>query len=458
MPCAQFLPLSRLWRDHFRTRVLPRRGHHFVRVVGAWERGNAGNTGCSYAQDLADALPQLPNLIHLNTPDLVCAIRAGRKRLLRVAEANELEPEFVQTRRLEFDEREEALVRLLHRAKSIMHPEVTPKDLLASFRGVSGANLRRLAFTSRADHSEPDDLALILKHFPNLELLKINLELFTRRGALNPIISAASAFKPSLAAPGPKLRELVLTASYDGAQFYFGDVSPSLAPLMHLAQPFAETLQVLTLDIFRDDDFNPYVDPDNSNLDDYVTDYTSLAFTSPFPLLRRLTLRGLTSAFSRLLRSIDATMLPALASSLFYISHAPAHTYHHDGVFVNFAEAASRIPGFEFGQSPRSFESTTDRLAEWARQRDADRGPSRFTFPRESTWPEPVLHPHSRVDPTALGERLRVTIEHLHKWYRRACDAQDPDALVQIREVLEGVDANRAVVEAWTAGGGTPNV
>lgn len=287
------MAIDKLYSDNFTTRVLPRRGHHFVRLLGSWKGDGPGS---DLVIHLVDALPHLPNLTQLYTPDLLGAARAGKMQFLRNTAA-QLEPELVEQSVLEFEAQEKAISGLLERAETIMHPRITFLDLFISFERNSGARLKKLQFRSSAEDACPEDLQWIYRHFPNLELLEIGLELFDQRGGLNRLLSLDPESDGPDSAPPPRLRELALTATYDGAQFYFNDpeARPALGPLMRLAQAYAETLQVLRLHIHCDDFDRDGAWDEDVNLEDFLVDHTPLAFARPFPLLRQLVLHGCSS-------------------------------------------------------------------------------------------------------------------------------------------------------------------
>lgn len=97
-------------------------------------------------------------------------------------------------------------------------------------------------------------------------------------------------------------------------------------------------------------------------------------------------------------------------------------------------------------------------MAGWIRQRDAEQAPERDNYRHaKPTWPQPLRTSPEKPDPIALSERLRHTIEHL-EWYQSAADAQDSDALVQIREALESVDIRKTVIEALAGSASGPDL
>lgn len=118
---TQKLPLHKLSLDHFSKEVLPRRGHHFVRLMGEWDSDHLESASARpFIAALVRALPQLPNLKQLHTPILVRIVQDRRQRDSRQAEEKQ------------------ALRRLVQSAEAITHPEVAPKDLFASFARVTG--------------------------------------------------------------------------------------------------------------------------------------------------------------------------------------------------------------------------------------------------------------------------------------------------------------------------------
>ena len=141
---------------------------------------------------------------------------------------------------------------------------------------------------------------------------------------------------------------------------------------------------------------------------------------------------------------IDTTRFAALKSCV--CNDTPANCA---GALPDFDYARDRIPGLKVATASVEVDSLTRHVADWIRQRDAEQPPERADYREKPTWPQPLQHPPKKADPVALSERLRHTVEHLNEWYRNASDAQDSDALVQIREALESVDIRKTVMEAW---------
>jgi hypothetical protein len=334
---------------------------------------------------------------------------------------------------------------------------------LTSFAHLSGANIKSLEFSVVATPSQPAELALALDRFPNLESLTVNFDMFDNHGAINPVLADGLTALPR-PTPPPKLRKLVVTGTYSGPQFAPDDggdddeeegLQPSYAPLLRFGHQFAATLQFLELDICRAEHDLDLDASRPTDLDDYVDDPTPFAFTSPFPRLRQLVLRDLASASATLLTSIDSVKLPALESCLCELGPDP-DSDDADLADFDLAAAAARIPGFQLGIESPAFESMMNRLDEWADPRgpDTDESPTEnYPFGTESTWPQPLWYLAETEDPTALEQRLQLSLEHLTEWFRSARDAQDPEALAQIGKVMEGVNARRTVLAAWAGAG-----
>lgn len=452
------LPVNKISSLHFATRVLPRRGHHFVRL---WDPSIHNDTTDVFAgpssahfDNLIRTLPHLPNLTELHTSDLIGDLRAGLRRSLDEAEQLELGPDAVEVYNRMYREREKAILGLLERAESIVYPMAVPRDLLSSFERISGANLTTLEVNVLAnDPHSTVDFAAVLDKFPNLESLTVHIETFDDHGALSPILGAPEDDPATLPRPPPRLRNLVLTGDSHRAQF--PDSDPSSAPLLRFAHQFARTLRTLDLDIGCAD-----YDPDgerasNTYLDDYVHDSTPLAFTEQFPHVRQLVLRDLASASATLLASIDSTTFPALKSCLCYPPPAPDKGKGNSS--LDLADGvASRIPGFQVDKGFPAFESISHRLLDWHNRRRSELRPDLHIYRHtESTYPEPVRYPYSKEDPADLSERVQRTLEHLNEWFRNARDAQDADTLAQMRDMLESIDARRAVIDAWKEGAGS---
>lgn len=459
----QVLPVNKISSSHFTTRVLPRRGHHFVRLWGDPSIHNGttdvfAGPSSAHFDSLIRTLPHLPNLTELHTPDLIGDLRIRLRRSLDEAEQLQLGPDAVEVYNCMYREREKAILGLLERVESIAYPMAVPRDLLSSFEHIGGANLKTLEVHIMAADDDPEstvNFAAVLHKFPNLESLTVHIETFGDHGALNPILVAAAAAAEdptTLPRPPPKLRNLVLTGDSHRAQF--PDFDPSSAPLLRFAHHFSETLRTLDLDIGCAD-----YDPDgdrsrNTDLADYVHDSTPLAFTEQFPHVRQLVLRDLASLSATLLTSIASTTFPSLKSCLCYLP--PSYDSQDISSRLHLAEAASRIPGFEIltKVSP-AVDSMSSRLFKWHHRHQVDHLPDRHHFSAESTYPEPVRYPSAKEDPVDLSERVQLTLEHLNEWFRSARDAQDADTLAQMRDLLEGIDARRAVIDAWTGGAGS---
>lgn len=427
--------MEKLSSDCFSKEILPRRGHHFVRLTGKWNFRDLGSGSSNYIADIVCALPRLPNLKQLYTPDLVQFAQADRQERTRRAAMGIFTDDALRPYRLELEAQEEAILGLVQRAQSIMHPEMTPTGLLALFTHISGANLKALGFTSPNDRSQAIDLAAILHHFPNLESLKIHLDVLDERSALNPILD----HDPTVGldpAPQPHLRKLVLIGAYDNARF--GDEvctdSPSSAAFIRLAYRFAETLQVLVSDI---DTYNYDIGDDEFSLEDHVDDETKFKFDRPFPVLRRLLLKGCGRLFLDLLLSLTTETLRKIESCLCNLGPDDNFGNLSDALAV----AASRLPVLEVAQTPSENELMSRRLVEWVlHQIPAQPG---------NPTPHPLYHPFRNPDPTDQTARIQLTVEHLNKWFRTAREAQDPNALAQIQAALEGVDVHRTLLEAW---------
>jgi hypothetical protein len=343
----QSLPLHKLSLDYFSKEILPRRGHHFVRLTGKWDSDHLEFASARpYIADLVRALPQLPGLKQLHTPDLVRIVQGRRRRYFRQAEE------------------EKALRRLVQRAEAIMHPEMTPQGLLASFKRVAGTNLRQLEFSSPDNRSNQVGLASILQHFPNLESLKIHFDVFDERGTLNRILDADPEVTPDPTLQ-PPLRKLALVGAYDHDHFGEGypENQPSFAAFMRLARQFTDTLQVLAFEIkicsyaIPIADFSP---------PDHVAEEDKFEFTSPFPVLRRLVIQGGTVApFLDLLLSLDTRLFPKLDSCLCKFGYNDCGNDLHDAL----EEAEFRLPVLQVVEPSSKGESLTGCLTKWVRTR-----------------------------------------------------------------------------------------
>ena len=458
------MPLHKVGNELFLTRILPRRGHHFVRLTGTWHGSREDDEDYdddddrrfpdfdAISRNFIKALPLLINLTQLHTPDLVPLVRRDRRQEAAMRK---------KKGKLESQEAgKDGMLGLLQRAESIGHPNLKATDILGLFKHVNGASLRALEFTSRRGSAEQGHLASILEQFSGLETLKIHLKIYDCRGGIHPVLRVNPAYTSWM--PRPKLRKLALTGTYEHFQFpsnffrspYDLEFQPSFAPLLNYAQHFAETLDVLALEIRNaDDEFDSDHDEDDEddeewtgecNSRDYDPTEFGLNLTIPFAVLRRVALRATRDAIGARLYLIDTTKFPSLKSCLCDIS--PANS---DGAIPDFDYARDRIPGLKVATTSGKVDSLTRRVTRWIRQRDAEQAPERDDYCDKPTWPQPLRHLPEKPDPVALSERLRHTVEHLNEWYRHASDAQDSDALVQIREALESVDIRKTVIEAW---------
>lgn len=250
---------------------------------------------------------------------------------------------------------------------------------------------------------------------PSLESLKIHLKIYNCRGGINPVLLANPAYAGWLS--HPRLRKLALSGTYE--QFQFGsnffcdpynlEFQPSFAPLLNYAQLFAETLDVLALEIRNvDDEYTSDNDNDNHdeewtgefNSQDYDPGEYGLNLTIPFPSLCQLALRSTKTAVGVRLCSLDKTRFPGLKSCLCDISPASP-----GGAAPDLEYFADRIPGLKVAAVSGEVDSLTQRVAGWIRERDAEQAPERDNYRREKpTWPQPLRPSPKNPDPIALRE------------------------------------------------------